>query len=207
MNKDGQEILNKLVEVHNEINTVINKQKSDRGAFHKTVLNIKNTFFEGIAPSATNTSINFYTVGKDNIETILKNAKENRLGIYIFLLKLDEESIEGFRYDWQGFKKDNQILKMPTLKFNEHHTLKDSSKHVLYIGKSENLSKRIDEHINFGSNSTSCLRLQQFKDYIQVDYEIEVCYLYSNNEEISSILYPLEKFLRETFPPLLGSAR
>lgn len=203
MNEQGREILDKLAKVHEEMNKIINEQKSPKGAFHKTVLNIKNTFFEGIAPSATNTSVNFHIVKNHNIEIVPKN----KLGIYIFLIRLDAGDVEEFKSNWQKFKESNQILKAPTLNSHKHHTLADSTKHVLYIGKSENLSKRINEHITFGSNSTSCLRFQQFENYIKQGYEIEVCCLYSHNKEISPLLYPLEKFLRETFPPLLGNAR
>ncbi|MFJ7913907.1 MULTISPECIES: hypothetical protein [unclassified Lysinibacillus] len=220
MNEKGEELLAELVEIHKKMNTLIDTQVSSESGFHQTILNIKNTFFRGIAPSATNKSINFFNVVNDDIEKFREKANENKLGLYVFSLRLkEEESIEGFKSDWQSFKQENPRLSMPAVRGNDsgsHHykkiNRKDEIRHILYIGKSENLSERLKSHIEYGSDSTYCLRLKKFNEYVQKKkkrnkYEIDVCYIYSNEKNVSYILYPLERLLRKQFVPLLGSAR
>lgn len=218
MNEQGKELIEELVKTHEKMKTLIDTQVSPESAFHQTLLNIKNTFFEGIAPSATNTSITFFNVGNDDIEKFRKKANENKLGLYVFSLRLrKDENIEDFKSDWLSFKQENPMLSMPAIRgegSGSHHNKKinkkDEIRHILYIGKSEKLSERLKNHIEGGSNSTYCLRLKHFNEYVKMKgnkYEIDVCYIYSNENNVSHILYPLERLLREKFVPLLGSAR
>lgn len=207
MDKKGKEILKKLAEVHGKADRIINEQiVSD--SICQTALNIKKVFFRGMES---------YTVETDSCETILANSKGNDWGIYIFTLKLDkEERIEDFKNDWQEFK-ENSILNVPALKKNKEpykEMVQGSGevRYALYIGKSNTLSTRLEQHIQGkdGKGTTYYLRLKNFNNHIKEkerEYVIEVCYLYSNNNNISYILSDLEKSLHREFEPLLGTSR
>ncbi|GEM_PF-6972946 len=213
MNEQGKALLEKINEVHNQIEQAIFEQKSSKAAFHKTVLNLRDFFFEDLSPFTSDQSVNFYTLGEGDTETFIKNLDNDMIGIYIFLLRVQgEEELETFKENWSDFyNKNEQSMKIPPLNLHEHKTFKirgsDEFRHILYIGKSERLSKRLKDHVVSGSSSTYCLRLKGFLESVDTEYRIELCWLYTGKRDVIPLLYPIEKFLRKTFPPLVGSAR
>lgn len=215
MNEQGEALLKKINEVHNQIEQAILEQKSSKAAFHKTVLNLRDFFFENLSPFTSDQRVNFYTLAKedDDTESFINNLDKEAIGVYIFLLRVqDEEELENFKKNWSDFYKENEkLMKIPPLNSHEHKTFKvrgiDEFRHILYIGKSERLSKRLNDHVVSGSSSTYCLRLKEFLESVETEYRIELCWLYTVKRDIIPLLYPIEKFLRKTFPPLVGSAR
>jgi len=213
MNEQGKALLEKISEVHNQIEQAILEQQSSRAAFHKTMLNLRDFFFENLSPSTSNQSVNFYTLGDSDIEAFINNLDNDMIGIYIFLLRVHGgDEIENFKENWRHFYDGNkQSMKIPPLNSYEHRHFKvqgnDEYRHILYIGKSERLSKRLKDHVVSGSSSTYCLRLKEFLGNVDEDYKIELCWLYTGEHDVIPLLYPIEKFLREIFPPLVGSGR
>lgn len=110
----------------------------------------------------------------------------------------------------------NSKLNVPALNKRESYKEiiegSEEFRYALYIGKSNTLSKRLEQHIQGkdGKGTTYYLRLKNFKNHIKEkerEYVIEFCYIYSNNNNVSYILSDLEKTLHREFKPLLGTSR
>jgi len=72
----------------------------------------------------------------------------NKFGIYVFYLRpLKAYCFEELYGDWNfdGYKNHPRIIKS---KFSSYEEIKTDQWYPLYIGKAENLGKRINEHIN-----------------------------------------------------------
>ncbi|WP_375200631.1 hypothetical protein [Bacillus sp. RS11] len=195
---NSKEELYKKIDVFNSnLINYITASLSTRKAFNPTVYNLWKNVFDQIFPSNNGKNINF-----ESIDNFAYNTNSKLAGVYYFFLITD--NIQEFKEDWGAFKKSND--KVPAL--NEEITPISNNMYLLYIGKSEySLNKRLDNHINSGSSSTYCLRLKEFNNKYYEKYSFKYGYLSAkdkNKEHICKILYIVESFLREEFPPILG---
>lgn len=205
MNKEGQSVLQKIENVIEETKEVIDKQIVTDSII-ETVKNLKVTFFKGIKKCM---------VKSNSCDDILEKAQGNNWGIYLFILKLNKESqIKEFKEDWNEFKK-NLDKNVPALRKKSPPYKEDAKvgiRYSLYIGKSNKISSRLEQHIKGSdtNSSTYFLRLKDFEAFTQEkgrNYHIEIIYIYSNSYEISHALPLIEKRLHRNFTALLGTSR
>lgn len=171
-----------------------------------------------------NFATQFETVFKDTftdelvenvIETILKNKVDSvpsnlkpEFGIYVFFLK-QKDKFHSFKELEEKWNEEG-ILKTPNaINKNFENNKELNGSYSFYVGKSEKLSKRINEHLTHHNNhATYGLKLANRKNFNLHDFEIGYWVLPLDNtfsKEIKQfIITTLEQKVREKLNPLIG---
>ncbi len=135
---------------------------------------------------------------------------KNKYGIYIFYIKPSKVyTYESLCEDWIQFNYD-KYPKVIKRRFNHYIPIDKERWYPFYIGKSENLGKRLNEHINHNDKiSTYSLKLNGRKKFnpnnIKYSYwnlpdEVKSC-----PKEIKQfLLTQLEHQLRQELKPWVG---
>ncbi|WP_445722593.1 GIY-YIG nuclease family protein [Flavobacterium sp.] len=133
---------------------------------------------------------------------------KNEFGIYIFFIKSDLK--------WKDYKdleqkwKEKDFIKIPkAIKGNYDKSLLIENYIPFYIGKSENILKRVKEHLEHDkSKATYGMKLANRKHFKLSDFEIGYWQLDldpSFSKEIKQfIITTIEQKIREKLKPLIG---
>ncbi len=134
-------------------------------------------------------------------------VNKNSWGVYVFYVKLNQEipKFEDLEGLWNAEK-----LKSPKVIKSRFRELEEGVYHCLYVGKSENLRKRINQHIHQETNpSTYGLKLSEHSKFTK-NNEFKVGYFVldenpsKNLDAMKYLLVMLEKELRAELKPLIG---
>lgn len=143
----------------------------------------------------------------ENEKEIILNDILHTYGVYCFYIKFSEQiTIDKFRELWD---KDN-IEYQPKVSLKRFTEIKKDDWSVLYVGKSENLNKRIHQHVNLPVTSTFALKLRRrnnlntIASYRLVWYALDGIEKESDKNIIQFILTNLESELRNSMKPIIG---
>lgn len=159
-------------------------------------------------------NVSFQEVCEFNLKDWESKIKEDELkfgGIYLFEINKEYSNIsyqnwlEKFKEKWENdeIKKSALIYqnRFEILLYNEP----EDKWLPFYIGKSENVFKRIKEHITKDKNSsTSALKLNSRKSVEASSFRLKVLRVEVDKENYNLILTEIEKRLREKHNPLVG---
>ncbi len=130
-------------------------------------------------------------------------------GIYIFYIK-PKKDIATYEDLWELWEGDDKKLKSPKAIKKRFEALNKNESHCFYVGKSQNLATRINQHIDQKTKgSTYGLKLSEHNNFIN-NNTIQFSYitLDDNPEENfrakNFLLISLETKLREELNPLVG---
>ncbi len=152
---------------------------------------------------------------EDVIETIVKNKVDvvpsnlnSEFGIYVFFLKQKHQfkSFEALENKW---KEEGYIKTPKAINKNFKDNKEINGSYVFYVGKSEKLSKRINEHLTHHSHyATYGLKLANRKNFNLDDFEIGYWVLPSekliSNAVKQFVITTIEQKVREKLNPLIG---
>lgn len=147
--------------------------------------------------------------GKDIDETFEELNK--KVGIYVFTENtqiLSEDKWNTFKENCP--KKEGKDKKMYKRKFPAwNKNINNAGSKIFYLGKSENLKKRLLEHTGDPSASTYALKLSLFDEIF--DYSIDVFYSDDKSDD-SSLDFELvnsivESTLHNKLTPKIGTSR
>jgi hypothetical protein len=139
-------------------------------------------------------------------------------GVYVFWItqKNDINTFEDLETLWEANSKGD-IIKYSTQpikkRFPPKGGLKAGIEHCFYVGKSEDLASRIEQHINQPNEKTTYgLKLSAHDKLHSVcDFEYSYCVIHkgklkpdSQKNGFQNLLVILEKHLREYLNPLIG---
>lgn len=170
-------------------------------SIEKELTELIRQHFKNISSNNFTESLNDF--GYNSIVLCKENLKnedlDKKTGIYIFEEVSKDSCIS--EKSWNKFKKDRS-LKVPAWSTSGKNDF-------FYIGKSNNLSHRIDEHTTECSDSTYSLKLYEFcKNHTQTfSYKIHVFYTDSDDSKYRSLNELVEKILHEKLKPCIGSSR
>jgi hypothetical protein len=140
------------------------------------------------------------------IEKFLINF-DNKKGVYFFIIKNENESFEkdscSFKDIWAEHRSN--FKETPEFYVNRLSTNNTSKKKwiVLYVGKSQNLKKRIyEEHIK-GNSTTYGLRLLQ-SEKLFTSYKFKILLLELDVVNYDSICMLAEKYYKDKYQPVIG---
>lgn len=141
-----------------------------------------------------------YEFKLDKFEKSEINLQKNTQGIYIFYTK--QNSLSSFEKKWGNkiTKHSPKIIK-DRIKYHQEYS-KSKEWVALYIGKSEKVINRINEHINLSKEkTTSSMKLKErvFKDEI---FAVRIIPL--ETEHYNFIAHYVESVLREKVKPIVG---
>ncbi|NHN24951.1 hypothetical protein FIA58_004600 [Flavobacterium jejuense] len=164
-------------------------------------INFKNTFDE-------NSITQIINLVKENKTPINNLVLPDAFGVYIFFLKreLNFNTFQELETIW----KEEGIDKFPkAIKKNFNECKSENSFYPFYIGKSEHLSTRVDEHLNHHkTHSTYGMKLNTRNNFKIEDFYIGHWCL-ENVPNISQevkqfIITTIEQKVREKLKPLIG---
>lgn len=144
---------------------------------------------------------------KNALDDLFKDGKEisKHTGIYLF----KSESEHMTQKNWDSYK-NHMKEKRPENKVPKWN--KDHKEDFFYIGKSNDLKKRIKEHTDTASPSTYALKLKEFKQcFSDFEYKIHIFYpkdLDRKNSSISNyraINELVESVLHDSLKPMIGN--
>src|SRR5699024_5696064 len=101
----------------------------------------------------------------ENIEEQVEHLKTHT-GVYVFKESEDNEKKLN-ESDWKDFKEKMKKNKIPQWR-------RSNENKILYVGKSNNMGKRIIEHTTKASKSTYALKLNCFKKCFNPDLKYNV---------------------------------
>ncbi|AEV34370.1 hypothetical protein Oweho_3421 [Owenweeksia hongkongensis DSM 17368] len=135
-------------------------------------------------------------------------SKLNHMGVYLFEVEKDidqadfESWYEIFKEKWE----DEEYPKKHTpklIKKRKNASERKDSWIPLYIGKSQDIQARINEHLTVGfDQSTSALKLNARKNL--VGYRFRLSFIRLIVDEYGAIMPVVESALRERDKPILG---
>lgn len=142
----------------------------------------------------------------ESLETEYKEKK----GIYFFQIENDLKS-KNFDEWYKDFEKrwvccNNKITHTsktvaPRIKSHKGNKIDWIP---LYIGKAENLSKRVKEHLSNGAASTTyALKLKERKSCLK-DYNFKLSVIDIDVENYDQIVPIIENTLRDKYKPIIG---
>jgi predicted GIY-YIG superfamily endonuclease len=147
----------------------------------------------------------FKSIEKENYNNI-----DNIFGVYIFNIKphkvFDFDSLKDF---WTEESYRN-YPKVPKILFETYKNIDTQNKYPFYLGKAENLRKRIEEHIQHrDKKSTYSLKLNGRTNFNSENISFAVWYLPNELKRHPKpikqfIITELEKKLRNKLNPWIG---
>lgn len=182
-----------LKNVDNKITELLNKIKSFFFNTDESSSLIKPNVFNAFG----NFTINSYD---ESLFRELQNVK----GIYLFEIMVDsrEFNFNKFSKNWELDK----VTKSPLFYMEraKHHALIENPQWIpFYIGKSEKIGYRLNEHIVGPKNiTTSALKLKDRKSVEKLDFRVSIIKLDFINYDI--IAPKVESWLREELNPIIG---
>jgi len=142
----------------------------------------------------------------------VEGIKDNSWGVYTFYINPKKPVIEfkDFNRLWETNSMNKKLVSPKAIKTRYRPLIKDKS-YCLYLGKSENLIKRIEQHIHQKTKpSTYGLKLSEH-DRLHLNNTFEFSYFVIkenpqkiNEEALKYMLIALEKKLRVELSPLVG---
>lgn len=149
---------------------------------------------------------------------MLKNYKKDDLnnlsekqGVYFIEVKMSEKFdtfekwLKVFKDDWA---KDNITSKTPKISdkwINEYKKIKQKNDNwiPLYLGKSENIKKRVLEHFEKKvSSTTSALKLNARKKIYEYEFKLSIIEI--ETKYYSLLMHKIEEKLRDNHCPIVG---
>lgn len=139
------------------------------------------------------------------LDVLFKSGKNTAkiTGVYIFETVSNNMNKE----NWDKYKNDMKKNSKKVPKWNE-----GSNKDFFYIGKSNDLKKRIKEHTDTASPGTYALKLKEFKKcFSDFEYKVHIFYpkdLDQKNSSISNyraINELVESVLHDSLKPMIGN--
>ena len=135
-----------------------------------------------------------------------KEIPENE-GVYLFCYDGDIQKVSTL---WEIHKKGcKDVSPFNKTKFNKCRKLENGT-YPMYIGKSENLQKRINEHWDEPCNSeTKAMRLKCFLEANDLN-PFNVLYSYANLDDVGMkkrtyyVCSAIERLLKESMNPFIG---
>ena len=152
---------------------------------------------------------------EDVIQTIWKNKFDsssldlnNKFGIYVFFLK-QKNKFKTFNELEQKWNEEGYIKTPKAINKNFKDNKEINGSYVFYVGKSEKLFKRINEHLTHHSHhATYGLKLSNRKNFNLDDFEIGYWVLPSEKSISKAVkqfvITTIEQEVRKKLSPLIG---
>ncbi len=150
-------------------------------------------------------------IERDFTNIKIRNINKKSWGVYVFYItpKKEISTYENLNKLWETNSKNQKLISPKVIKSRFKKLTIDDS-HCLYVGKSEDLSKRIEQHIHQKTKaSTYGLKLSEH-DQLHSDNTFEFSYFIleekpvKEKEALKFLLVNLEKRIRAKFSPLIG---
>lgn len=129
-------------------------------------------------------------------------------GIYLFEVKCSSlDDLTALKNIWESYRKTGSIKNTPKLiKSRFDNWSKKISEPMwipMYIGKSEDLAKRIDEHINLNlDSSTYSMKLKHWPQLKGYTFKCSIIKLELKNYDW--IATDIEQYMRTQYNPIIG---
>ena len=156
--------------------------------------------------------LKFKVVSEFKLEKSIRDIKFNNIeysGVYLFEINIDTKKYKSYKA-WEN----EFIKKWRDKRYHGMHTpdlkIKRLSKHTelkswmpLYLGKSKNISKRVEDHLFIGLEKTTfALKLAARENLYNTDIRLSAINIAVNNYDL--IVPKIESQLREKIHPIAG---
>ncbi len=172
----------------------------------KSLLNLGDEAYNSLRNSK---EICQFTLSNENL-ILPELDKLTYQGIYFFEIKNNTdfktfgEWIDNFRPRWE--KEIKKHTPKIYSKWIEKHLKSEELKEWIpfYIGKSENIKSRLNEHIINSSETTSSLKLNLRKNLSNETFRLKIVKIDIDNKNYDLVLPTIELYLRNKISPIIG---
>ncbi|MFW2135980.1 hypothetical protein ACK2M7_06825 [Chryseobacterium sp. TY4] len=171
---------------------------------------------EAISTEVNNLNFDIENGVKFTIDEKLESSKlfdcSKKKGVYLFELNLESSLFKGkktvtrinnFAIDWANRKNDSFFSSSVIKKRLKNYEKYDKQWLPLYIGKCNDIHKRIKEHIDLSpEKKTYAMKLKHRKNLHNLEFRVSILEIDVHNYDF--IVPFVERTLREKYHPIIG---